>query len=298
MRRPQVAGAPVPRPVRLGAPVGRPSTPQPTLSALQPVQHPPQTATPPAAPLSHPTPAHHPVPQVAASAVQQPSVLRPATTANMDMRSPSSPVSPKLQPQQPSTPRHGSFGAGVMHAGQQTAQPPTASVSVSPVLPQPGQATPQPQQAVHPHAAAIGKEAAEHHQRKEPHPTAHAGLIGFGVFVVLGILCFAPMLPGKIWHDAPGSSQAFSTGDQNLSCLGTLGPVTTTESFDTKLGFPVVYNYATTSHMRAECGGKAQTAVGGHTSQFNPIAVAIDFAIPLGLSIITAKLWRKFRSTD
>jgi hypothetical protein len=115
------------------------------------------------------------------------------------------------------------------------------------------------------------------------------------MFMVFGVLFLAPFLPGKTWDGAPGSSQSFSTGDQNIGCIGTLGKTTTTLRYDSKAGFPLVYDYATTSTMHASCGGKTQTAVGGHTSQFSPLALLADFALALAIAITTARLWRHFR---
>ena len=133
----------------------------------------------------------------------------------------------------------------------------------------------------------------KHH--KQAHPTAHAGLVGFIVFLLIGALCLAPVLPGKIWDGAPGSSDSFSTGDQNLDCLTTLGSITTSTTYDHKVGFPVVYTYATTSQQSATCQGKTLHATGGHTSQFNPLGLLADAALAVAIAIITAKVWRKLR---
>src|SRR5262249_9216225 len=118
----------------------------------------------------------------------------------------------------------------------------------------------------------------------------------FIAFVLFTGLFFAPLLPGKVWNNAPGSSQSFSTGDQNISCIGTLGPLKTVTSYDHKLGFPVVYSYATTSNISATCGGSTQHAVGGHTSQFNPLATFINLLLSVALAFGIAKLWRKLRA--
>lgn len=118
------------------------------------------------------------------------------------------------------------------------------------------------------------------------------------MFLVCCGLFLAPVVPGKIWNDAPGSSQTFSTGDQNIDCLGTVGKLTTTTTYDTKAGFPLVYNYSTTSHLSAPCGGKVMTAAGGHTSQFNPLGLLADILLALAIGIITAKIWRRFRAND
>lgn len=128
---------------------------------------------------------------------------------------------------------------------------------------------------------------------KQRHPTAHSGLVGFLVFIVLAALALSPLLSGKIVQDFPGSSQSFSTGDQTIGCAGALGQITSTSTYNTKRGFPLVYTYSTTSTLQASCGGRPKTATGGHTSQFNPLGGVIDIAAAGVIAIIVAATWRR-----
>jgi hypothetical protein len=132
-------------------------------------------------------------------------------------------------------------------------------------------------------------------QLKERNRTGHAGLVGFIVFVILTGLALAPVLPGKIMQDFPGSSQSFSTGDQALGCIHTLGPVNTSLAYNSKIGFPIIYNYTATTTQQATCDGQVQTVIGGHASQFNPLGGAIDILITVVIAIVVAKIWSKFR---
>lgn len=128
---------------------------------------------------------------------------------------------------------------------------------------------------------------------KERSQTAHAGLVGLVVFIALTAVLLLPLLPGKVLDNFPGSSQSFSTGDQSLACLTALGKIKTTQTYDSKLGFPIVYKYSTTTTQQATCQGKVQTATGGHSSQFNPLGGAIDIAASLVVALIVVKIWRK-----
>jgi hypothetical protein len=114
--------------------------------------------------------------------------------------------------------------------------------------------------------------------------------VGFIVFLLVGTVCLVPMLPGKIWQGAPGSSDSFSTGDQSLDCVSALGTISTSTTYDHKIGFPVVYSYATTSQQSAICEGKTLHAASGHTSQFNPLGLLTDLALTLTIAIVTAKV--------
>jgi hypothetical protein len=145
-----------------------------------------------------------------------------------------------------------------------------------------------------PQAANLNLEPLKPH--KSGHPTAHAGLVGFIAFLIIGSICLAPVLPGKIWQSAPGSTDSFSTGDQNLDCLSTLGSVATTVHTDHKIGFPITYSYAATTQQSATCEGQTIHAVVGHTAQINPLGLLIDLALALAVAIITAKIWRKLRT--
>lgn len=254
----------------------------------------PQGAHPAAAPAAHAAPQAHSA-LTPPRPIQQPhphTVTAPQ--AHHQVHAPAATATTSAFAQQP---RH--TAVSPQHQSQ-----PNYTQSIQPVAqPQPLPHT-QPTQPVaqpahpSPHTDAFdaGQNTDQHSRaHKGPHPTGHAGLVGFAVFVVFAILFFAPLLPGKIWDNAPGSSASFSTGDQNIDCLGTLGKTTTTTSYDLRIGFPLVYDYSTTSHISATCGGQLQRAVGGHTSQFNPLALAADAILALALAIVASKLWRRFR---
>lgn len=170
-----------------------------------------------------------------------------------------------------------------MAAAPQPSQPP-----VSPEPTQPDSSALQPP-AVHPEK--------HHNKSKEPGPkntTGHSGAVGFVSFLVLCALFFLPLLPGKVLDNFPGSSASFSTGDQALSCIENLGPIHSSVKYDTKMGFPITYNYSTTTVQTATCKGVSQTAVGGHTSQFNPLGGLINAALAFVIAFGIAKLWRYF----
>lgn len=133
----------------------------------------------------------------------------------------------------------------------------------------------------------------DHKASKEPSRTGHAGWVGLLIFVVLGGLLLSSLLSGKTLDNFPGSSQSFSTGDQALACAHELGKITSSQSYDTKLGAPIVYSYATSSHQSATCDGRQQTVVSGHSSQFNPLGAAIDIVLALVVAIIIARIWRR-----
>jgi ABC-type antimicrobial peptide transport system permease subunit len=171
-------------------------------------------------------------------------------------------------------------------------------------------AAPQPERpaatsathAAHHHKAA--HDDAEHHSHHKPPKspkshieTAHAGLIGLIVFIVLGGLLLSPFIPGKTFDSFPGSSQSASSGDQSLACLKTPENVSTSEAYNSRAGSPVTWTYATTTTLHATCDGKAQTAISGHTSQFNPLGLLIDAVLALVVAIIVAKIWRKVFGT-
>jgi hypothetical protein len=114
--------------------------------------------------------------------------------------------------------------------------------------------------------------------------------------VLFSALFFLPLLPGKVLDNFPGSSASFSTGDQALSCIENLGVVHSAVKYDTKMGFPITYNYSTTTTQTATCKGVSQTAIGGHTAQFNPLGGLIDAVAAFALAFGIAKLWRWFVS--
>jgi hypothetical protein len=131
---------------------------------------------------------------------------------------------------------------------------------------------------------------------KAPHPTAHSGVIGFVVFVVLCTLALAPFLPGKIMQDFPLSSGTDSSGEQSIGCATDLSPIQTSTAYNYKRGFPLVYGYETTSTIKATCNHVTKTATGGQTSQFNPLGGLIDVALAGVLALVVAKIWRKIFS--
>jgi hypothetical protein len=238
------------------------------------------------------------VPSAKPSILQPPS--RPSPGPSMDIRPASQPhvASAPLTPQHPQVPvhhvqtatqvttPHTSFHPLVQNAA---AQRPMQAVSHTP------QATPTPAQSQHPHHGTTESHNSKHH--KELHAITHSGLVGFITFLVVGGLLLTPVLPGKIWDGAPGNSQSFSTGDQNIDCIGTFGKTTTVLNYDTKIGFPLIYDYATTTNLSATCDGKTQHATGGHTAQFNPLALLTDFAVTVTIAVVAAKIWRKIRSS-
>jgi len=279
MQRPILGGTPPARPIRPGQPAAQaqPSLLRPPTISIGNMEFRP--AAPAAAPQPHAvqpvaTPHHTPVFK---PAPQQPVASRPIApqppAAQSIFRQPAAPAAqPAPAPAQPAL-RPSAFVPAEPAA---TTTPPTAQTS-----------------HVHDPVRTAAEPAKQHHGA---HATGHAGLIGFATFIVFGVVFLAPFVPGKIWDGAPGSSQSFSTGDQNIDCVGTVGKITNTLSYDSKAGFPLVYGYATTSTISASCGGKVQAATGGHTSQFNPLALLIDFGLALTISITAARLWRRFRS--
>lgn len=146
----------------------------------------------------------------------------------------------------------------------------------------------EPQHAASEHSKA--KAAKAPRPRSE---TAHAGLVGFTTFILLTAVFVLPLLPGKVLDNFPGSSASFSTGDQSLACLDQLENQHTSTSYDSKAGFPITYRYATSTHQTATCDGKTQSAVTGHTSQFNPLGLAINVVTALVVAIIVGKVWGK-----
>jgi len=127
---------------------------------------------------------------------------------------------------------------------------------------------------------------------KEKKKTGHSGIVGLVVFVVLAALLLSPLLPGKVLTSFPGSSDSSSSGDQTLACAHDLKDTTSTTVYNTKAGSPIVYKYSTTTTLHGTCDGKAQSAVGGHNSQFNPLGGLINVFIALVIAFIFAKIWR------
>lgn len=135
------------------------------------------------------------------------------------------------------------------------------------------------------------KEENEPKEPKESNENGHAGLVGLAVFIILGALLISPLLPGKIFQSFPLSSQSFSTGDQSLSCISTQGQITNNTTYNSKSGAPVTYSFSTSTTESATCNGSMQTAVTGHSSQFNPLGLAIDVLVAVVIAIIFAKVW-------
>lgn len=128
---------------------------------------------------------------------------------------------------------------------------------------------------------------------KEPNRTAHAGLVGSIVFLLLGALLLSPLVPGKTIQNFPLSSEAFSTGEESLDCLGTQRSLTTHTTYNSRAGSPVTWTYSTSTTQSATCNDMSQSAVIGHTSQSSPLALLLDAASALVAAIVVAKVWRR-----
>jgi len=134
--------------------------------------------------------------------------------------------------------------------------------------------------------------AAEAKVPKEKSQTGRSGLVGFVAFVLLTGLLVSPLLPGKILHDFPLTSESFSTGDQSLDCVGTQGQINSNTVYRSKAGAPIAYTYSTVTTDSAVCNGKSQSAVTGHDSQFSPLGLLVDIVVALAVAIAIAKVWR------
>lgn len=251
----------------------------------------------------------------------QPTPVQPVASAHPHHVKPAHPASVQAAPapQQPMPPTAPTLTAPAhipahtpAAAPASALRPPTAfsdfaAPAMSPVAP--AASTPAPSQLNEPESTSQATEPAlqpprahdhheaKHHKAKEPGPkntTGHSGAVGFVSFIVLCALFFLPLLPGKVLDNFPGSSASFSTGDQALSCIDALGPVHSTVKYDTKMGFPITYNYSTTTTQTATCKGVTQSATGGHTSQFNPLGGLINATTAFVLAFGIAKLWRYF----
>lgn len=126
---------------------------------------------------------------------------------------------------------------------------------------------------------------------KQKHKPSFAGLVGLGVFLLLAALLLSPLVPGKIMDNFPGSSNSSSSGD-TLACAHDLTGVSSTTTYNTKLGSPLVYKYATTTTSHGTCDGKTQTAVSGHTGQFSPLSGLVDILLAAGVAIGVTVVWR------
>ena len=90
----------------------------------------------------------------------------------------------------------------------------------------------------------------------------------------------------------PLSSSGFSTGDQSLDCLSTESNPVSTTRYNTKAGAPITYTYSTTTTQTATCNGQSQSAIAGHTSQFNPLGLILDVVLALVIAIVVTRVWR------
>ncbi len=140
---------------------------------------------------------------------------------------------------------------------------------------------------ISPHAT-VSKAIQRHSIKKR------AGLIGFIVFVLLGGLLLSPFIPGKTFENFPAASQSTSSGDASLACVTPLKNITASTRYTQRLGSPITYNYATATTQQGTCNGKLQTAVTGHTGQFNPLGLLIDIGTVLVVAIAVTKVWRRF----
>ncbi len=127
---------------------------------------------------------------------------------------------------------------------------------------------------------------------REKNRTGHAGWVGFIVFILLGALLLSPFLPGRIIQNFPFASNTFSTGDSALECINTPGQLRASTKYNTKAGTPITYTYTTSTTQTATCNGQEQSAVIGHTSQFNPLGLVVDVAAALVAAIVVSRIWR------
>lgn len=212
---------------------------------------------------------------------------------------PRRPAASDVTPQRPMrpVPLNQAPASPVPSAPQSQTAPSQATSALRPMMQSPKPAEPRPAATAATEQAPFPRieddQPHESHAPKERHETAHSGIVGLIVFIVLTALLFSPFIPGKVLDNFPGSSASFSNGDQTLACIDTIQNVTSKQSYDSKLGSPVVYKYATTSTQTGTCDGKAQTAITGHTSQFNPLGAAMDLVLALIVALVVAKVWRK-----
>lgn len=233
---------------------------------MEPIRHNPQGANPnrpgqPGAPRPRPI-----LSDFGGMSTARPASLSPQPQKPIGLR----PAHPGLRPMTPGL-------APKPHASAAAGYRPT------PIAPHPAAASPTDNKAV---VESRKNKPAEPREKR-----SKAWLVGLVVFVLLGGFAMSPLVPGKILENFPGSSQSFSTGDQDLACATDLTQVHTTQKYNTKLGFPLVYSYSTTTTQTAVCNGKSQSAIGGHTSQFNPLGAAINLAAALAIALAIGKVW-------
>jgi hypothetical protein len=111
--------------------------------------------------------------------------------------------------------------------------------------------------------------------------------LALGVFVVLGGLMLTPVLPGFVVKGLPGSSGSFVYSGQGIACSGVSGTPVNTVKYNTKMGFPLVYNFDSISALQMNCDGVSQSANGSETIEFSPLAIAADLAVAAVLAALT-----------
>jgi hypothetical protein len=212
----------------------------------------------------------------------------PRRPAGSDV-APGRPHQPTLTPQTPAAPAPAPMTP-------RPARPSMDGFGAQPARP----AAPAPRPAEFP-----APEAEQNNDQKAPkaprerNRTGHAGLVGLGVFVILTALLLSPLIPGKVVDSLPGVSQSSSSGDQALACAHDVTNTKSTTTVNTKLGAPLVYKYTTTTTLQGTCDGKQQSVVGGRSSQFNPLSMAIDVITALVVACAVTFVWRKiFASKD
>jgi hypothetical protein len=120
--------------------------------------------------------------------------------------------------------------------------------------------------------------------------------LALGVFVVLGGLMMTSALPGFVVQGLPGSSSTFVYGGQGAACASITGSPQTVVKYTVKLGFPLVYNFDSTSSVEIDCSGTPQSANGSHSTGFIPLAIVIDLVVAALLGLVAfAVLGRRFK---
>jgi hypothetical protein len=223
------------------------------------------------------TPPHRPAPHQHVTAAQP--QARPATQPQ-----------PALRPQHAqtyavSTPNTTASSVPVPGAQAAIASHPTESdfVALRPAAPTSRLAS---------RATVDEQPASQARPAREKNRTAHAGLASFMMFILFGALLLSPFLPGKIVQNFPFASNTFSTGDSALGCISTPTHLKSSATYNTKAGAPITYTYSTSTTQTGTCNGQQQSAVVGHTSQFNPLGLIIDLLVALAAAIGISCIWR------
>ncbi|MEJ0073344.1 MAG: hypothetical protein WDN27_04675 [Candidatus Saccharibacteria bacterium] len=212
--------------------------------------------------------------------------MRPAISGAPKPVQPGVSAPPRPQPVQPHHPTQPLHAHPTPALAPQPQPKPFAALPPKPAVLRP--VDPQP-------AAPTAHTLKEPKESKPHEKTPRTGLVGLAVFIVLGIIAFSPFVAGKILNNFPGNSQSFSSGGQSLACATALGTVHTSQKYDLKLGFPIVYKYTNTTTQQATCGSQTLSAPTSQTGQFNPLGAAIDLAAALVIAILAARLWGKLR---